>query len=106
MGMVFLTVSQLFPSFYSPFRIILMIIRYCTTKTLKASPFSNRGVRRTPGGTQASKTTLKGSPITLLGDPFRVDALWPVLSGGTSHPRLLKGDAFSVLLVVHLRIII
>ena len=41
-----------------------------------------------------------------MGDPFRVVLQLALLSGGTAHPRLLRGDRIAVLLVVLLQIII
>ena len=87
----------------------LMIIRKCTTKTVKPSQLSNRGCERSEHPRSAgaySGCTLRECPGSLLGDPFGVVIYLSMLSGGTAHPRLLIGDRFAVLMVVHSRIII
>lgn len=47
-----------------------MIIRNCTTKTLKASSLNNRSVRRTYGWNANEGRTLKEYPISTDGQPF------------------------------------
>ena len=71
--------------------------------TLKASPFSNRGVRLgVPPADESSECTLKECPnawhIQLLGHPYRVRLSRIHFRGYSlcSHPRLQSGDAFSV----------
>ena len=52
--------------------------------TLKASPLNNRAVLAPPVTSDATATTLKGSPIALMGHPFRV------LSPAAFYPQVLR----------------
>ena len=74
---------------------MIVIIHIRVTRTLKASTLNSRRSERPAVKTTGGASTLKGSP-ELMGDPFRVDVVRILLSGGTSNPRLLSGDTFSV----------
>jgi hypothetical protein len=86
-----------------------MIIRNRTTKeTAARSSLNNRGYERSEHPRQACNDAIVHSgrvPQPQKGDPFRVDAGAIRHPGVLRTPRLLSGDAFSVL-VVQLRIII
>ena len=68
----------------------------CNPLTLKASPLNNRRSERPADMSEMITSTLKGSPSMLMGHPIGVHVS-SSRPGGTTHPRLLSGDAFSVL---------
>ena len=76
-----------------------MIIRKCTTKTLKASSLDNRGCEVPPGAGITHLSTLEECPCCLMGDPFRVDAVCSSAIRGCSlrsYPRLVSEDRAAV----------
>ena len=76
-----------------------------TTKTLKASPLSNRGVRSTPRCRMAPASTLEGSPACSWGTPPECTAAGMSTCRGCSlrsYPRLPSEDRVAVSLVVTL----
>ena len=82
-----------------------MIIRNCTTKTLKASPLNNRGVRSTPGCRIAPASTLEGSPACCWSTPPECTAAGLSTCRGCSlrsYPRLPSEDRVAVSFVVTL----
>ena len=89
--------------------IIFMIIRNHSTKeTATRSSLHNRGYERSEHPRQVETHAIVHSGGVLQpqkGNPFRVDADAVWHPGALCTPRLLSGDAFSVLLV-QLRIII
>ena len=68
----------------------------CNPLTLKASSLNNRRSERPADMSEMITSTLKGSPSMLVGHPIGVHVS-SSRPGGTTHPRLLSGDAFSVL---------
>ena len=89
------------------------MIRYQMMKTLKASPLNSRGSARPTESDAVGSIDPEGVALAHgrpshrrgWGDPVGVDATRIHLSGGTLYPRLLRGDAFSVI-DTSLRIII
>ena len=71
-------------------------------KTAARSTLINRGYERSEHpriADEQTASTLKGSPIKQHGHSSRVLRWMIPDSGGTSHPRLVSDDAFSVLVV-------
>ena len=70
-------------------------------KTLKASPLSSRGSERPTDRTWEGTSTPKGSPYRrcwgTLSECYPLPCL---LSAGRTDPRLLRGDAFSVIITM------
>ena len=94
----------MFPG-YQKTKLVKRIIRNQMMKTLKASPLNSRGSARPteydavgsidPEG--VARAHERPSHRRDWGDPVGVDVTRIHLSGGTSYPRLLRGDAFSVI---------
>ena len=75
-----------------------MIVRNYPQRTLKASPLSNRSVRRTCGQIAIADSTLEECPNNADGRLFQSRFCTCFFSGGALRTaRLLSVDAFSVL---------
>jgi len=74
-----------------------MMIRNCTTKTLKASSLHNRGVRSTPGCQMVSASTLEGSPFCGWGTPLECTTANYPPAGGARCARTLGYGAKTAL---------
>ena len=88
--------------------ILFMIIRYCTPRTLKASPLRNRRSERPADGMQTGMHP-GGVPHQWHGATHSgsVEVLSFIRGCSLrSYPRLRSGDRVAVLLVVSLRIVI
>ena len=66
------------------------------TRTCSLGLSKSRRSERPADMSEMITSTLKGSPSMLMGHPIGVHVS-SSRSGGTTHPRLLSGDAFSVL---------